>query len=304
MGVGHLSDTRSSRRGIILAGGTGSRLHPVTMAVSKQLVPVYDKPMIYYPLSTLMLAGIREFLVITTPRDRSAFRDLLGDGRQWGLSIDYEVQPSPGGIAQAFLIGADFIDGRPVSLILGDNIFYGQSLSGTLQQAEKRRAGATIFGYYVSDPQRYGVASFDESGAVVGLLEKPERPPSNYAITGVYFYDNEVVEIARGLSPSARRELEITDVNLEYLRRGTLRLEKLGRGTAWLDTGTHNSLLDAANFVRIVEERQGLKVACVEEVAYRMGYIDRAVLSGLAKAFGKSGYGGYLEGILSEQEGA
>ena len=299
-----MNETRSSRKGIILAGGAGSRLHPVTMAVSKQLVPVYDKPMIYYPLSTLMLAGIREFLVITTPRDQAAFGALLGDGSQWGLSIDYAVQPSPGGIAQAFLIGADFIDGRPVSLILGDNIFYGQSLSITLQQAEKRESGATIFGYYVSDPQRYGVARFDETGSVVDLVEKPAQPPSNYAITGVYFYDAEVVQIARGLTPSARRELEITDVNLEYLRRGALRLEKLGRGTAWLDTGTHNSLLDAANFVRIVEERQGLKVACVEEVAYRMGYIDRRDLVRLAKAFVRSGYGEYLEGILQEQEGA
>ena len=293
---------RVRRKGIILAGGAGTRLHPVTMAVSKQLVPIYDKPMVYYPLSTLMLAGIREYLVVTTPRDQAAFRDLLGDGSQWGLSIDYAVQPTPGGIAQALVIGADFIDGRPVSLILGDNIFYGQSLSVILQHAAKRRSGATIFGYYVRDPERYGVAKFDETGAVVDLLEKPARPPSNYAITGVYFYDANVVDIARGLSPSSRGELEITDVNREYLRRGTLRLEKLGRGTAWLDTGTHNSLLDAANFVRIVEERQGLKVACVEEVAYRMGFIDARELASLAKRLAKSGYGDYLARILRERD--
>jgi glucose-1-phosphate thymidylyltransferase len=290
------------RKGIILAGGAGTRLHPVTMAVSKQLVPVYDKPMIYYPLSTLMLAGIREYLVITTPRDEPAFRALLGDGRQWGLAIDYAVQPAPAGIAQAFLIGADFIGGAPVSLILGDNIFYGQSLSIILQHAAKRRAGATIFGYYVKDPERYGVAKFNASGAVVDLVEKPMRPPSNYAITGVYFYDAAVVDVARGLAPSARGELEITDVNREYLRRGNLRLELLGRGTAWLDTGTHDSLLDAANFVRIVEERQGLKVACVEEVAYRMEYIDARQLGRLADGLGKSGYGEYLTRVLGEDE--
>ena len=290
-------------RGIILAGGAGTRLHPVTSAVSKQLLPVYDKPMVYYPLSTLMLAGIREYLVITTPRDQAAFRDLLGDGKQWGIEINYAVQHSPGGIAQAFLLGEDFIDGRPVSLILGDNIFFGQSLSVILQHAAKRRSGATIFGYYVKDPERYGVVKFDDSGAVVDLLEKPARPPSNFAVTGIYFYDAEVVAIARGLSPSSRGELEITDINREYLHRGTLRLEKLGRGTAWLDTGTHSSLLDAANFVRIVEERQGLKVACVEEVAYRMGYISAQELAGLARRLTKSSYGEYLERILGEQDG-
>jgi glucose-1-phosphate thymidylyltransferase len=293
-----------SRKGIILAGGAGTRLHPATMALSKQLVPVYDKPMVYYPLSTLMLAGIREYLVITTPRDQAAFRALLGDGSQWGLSIDYATQPRPEGIAQSLLIGADFIGGNPVTLILGDNIFYGQSLSGVLQRAAKQRSGATIFGYYVSDPQRYGVAKFDSRGKVVDLLEKPARPPSNYAVTGIYYYDREVVEIARDLRPSKRGELEITDVNRAYLRRGTLRLEKLGRGTAWLDTGTHNSLLDAANFVRIVEERQGLKVACVEEVAYRMGFIGARQLGRLAKPLVKSGYGQYLLRVMREKDGA
>jgi glucose-1-phosphate thymidylyltransferase len=290
----------AARRGIILAGGAGTRLHPVTSAVSKQLLPVYDKPMVYYPLSTLMLAGIREYLVISTPRDEGAFRALLGDGSQWGLTVDYAVQPAPDGIAQAFLIGADFIQGAPVSLILGDNIFYGQSLSIILQHAAGRRAGATIFGYYVKDPERYGVAKFDDAGRIADLIEKPARPPSNYAITGIYFYDAEVVDIARGLAPSPRGELEITDVNREYLRRGNLRLELLGRGTAWLDTGTHNSLLDAANFVRIIEERQGLKVACVEEVAYRMGYINERQLRSLAGGLGKSSYGQYLHQVLGE----
>ena len=289
-----------SRKGIILAGGAGTRLHPVTLALSKQMVPVYDKPMVYYPLSTLMLAGIREYLVITTPRDQAAFRDLLGDGSQWGLSIDYAVQPEPKGIAQAFVIGADFVGRSPVSLILGDNIFYGQSLSTTLQRAAARRQGATVFGYYVQDPERYGVARFDAKGQVVDLIEKPSKPPSNYAVTGIYFYDNDVVEIARGLKLSARGELEITDVNKTYLRRGTLCLEKLGRGTAWLDTGTHDALLDASNFVRIVEQRQGLKIACVEEVAFRMGYIDDRQLSELARPLLKSGYGEYLLRVMRE----
>ena len=294
----------ASCKGIILAGGAGTRLHPVTMAVSKQLVPVYDKPMVYYPLSTLMLAGVREFLVITTPQDQGAFRALLRDGRQWGLSIEYAVQPQPTGIAQALLIGADFVGRSRVALILGDNIFYGHSLSIVLQRAAARPSGATIFGYYVSDPERYGVAKFDARGRVVDLLEKPMQPPSNYAVTGVYFYDREAVGIAGGLSHSARGELEITDVNREYLRRGKLRLEKLGRGTAWLDTGTHNSLLDAANFVRIVEERQGLKVACVEEVAYRMGFIDARQLARLAKPLTRSGYGQYLTRVLRDTDGA
>ncbi len=292
----------STRRGIILAGGAGTRLHPVTTAVSKQLLAVYDKPMVYYPLSTLMLAGIREFLVITTPRDQNAFRCLLGDGSQWGISIDYAPQPKPEGIAQAFLIGADFLGRSPASLILGDNIFYGQNLSIVLQRASKRTSGATIFGYYVSDPERYGVVKFDARGKVVGLEEKPARPPSNYAVTGVYFFDSDVVDMARSLSPSARGELEITDLNVAYLRRGDLQLEKFGRGTAWLDTGTHNSLLDAANFVRIVEERQGLKVACVEEVAYRMGFISARQLGRLAKGLTKSGYGQYLQHVLREAE--
>jgi glucose-1-phosphate thymidylyltransferase len=290
----------SSRKGIILAGGVGTRLHPVTLALSKQMVPVYDKPMVYYPLSTLMLAGIRDYLVITTPRDQPAFRDLLGNGGQWGLSIDYAVQPEPNGIAEAFVIGADFIGRSPVALVLGDNIFYGHSLPATLQRAAARRQGATIFGYYVQDPERYGVVRFDAKGQVVDLIEKPSKPPSNYAVTGIYFYDRDVVEIARGLRPSARGELEITDVNRAYLKRGTLRLEKLGRGTAWLDTGTHGSLLDASNFVRIVEERQGLKIACVEEVAFRMGFIDRHQLSRLVQPLVKSGYGEYLRRVLRE----
>ena len=291
---------QQSRKGIILAGGAGTRLHPVTAALSKQLLPVYDKPMVYYPLSTLMLAGIRDFLVISTPRDEAAFRNLLGDGRRWGISIEYAVQPKPQGIAQAFLIGADFIGENPVSLILGDNIFYGQNLSVTLQTASQRSSGATIFGYFVNDPERYGVAKFDANGQVVDLLEKPKSPPSNYAVTGVYFYDQRAVEFARELRPSSRGELEITDLNLAYLRSGTLTLERLGRGTAWLDTGTHGSLLDAANFVRIVEERQGLKIACVEEIAYRMGFVDGQQLQELARSFSNSGYGRYLLQILRE----
>lgn len=291
---------RHSRKGIILAGGAGTRLHPVTAALSKQLLPVYDKPMVYYPLSTLMLAGIREFLVISTPRDEAAFRALLGDGGRWGISIEYAVQPEPEGIAQALLIGAEFIGENPVSLILGDNIFYGQNLSVTLQTASRRDSGATIFGYFVNDPERYGVAKFDADGRLVDLLEKPKPPPSNYAVTGVYFYDQRAVEFARELRPSGRGELEITDLNRAYLESGALTLQKLGRGTAWLDTGTHGSLLDAANFVRIVEQRQGLKIACVEEIAYRMGFIDGRQLQELAISFGNSGYGQYLLQILRE----
>jgi glucose-1-phosphate thymidylyltransferase len=287
-----------ARKGIILAGGAGTRLHPITKAVSKQLVPVYDKPMIYYPLSTLMLAGISDILVISTPQDQPAFRKLLGDGRQWGISIAYAKQPRPEGIAQAFLIGADFIGRSPVALILGDNIFYGQSLSLLLQKVS-RRSGATIFGYYVNDPERYGVAQFDARGRLVDLIEKPAHAPSNYAVTGLYFYDADVVRIAHRLEPSARSELEITDVNREYLRSGRLKLEKLGRGSAWLDTGTHDSLLDAGLFVRIVEERQGLKIACVEEVAYRMGFIGSRRLRTLAAPLEKSGYGRYLLKLLS-----
>jgi glucose-1-phosphate thymidylyltransferase len=292
--------TRGSRKGIVLAGGAGTRLHPVTLAVSKQLVPVYDKPMIYYPLSTLMLAGIREMLLISTPHDAPAFQSLLRDGSQWGLSIQYAIQERPAGIAQAFVIGADFIANDPVTLVLGDNIFYGQNLSQTLQTAAARRRGATVFGYYVRDPARYGVARFGARGRVVDILEKPARPPSNYAITGLYFYDADVVGIASTLKPSARGELEITDVNRRYLERGRLQLVKFSRGSAWLDTGTHESLLDASMFVRIVEERQGLKIACVEEIAYRMGYIGSRQLRKLAGPLAKSGYGEYLERVLAD----
>ncbi|MEQ1579270.1 MAG: glucose-1-phosphate thymidylyltransferase RfbA [Steroidobacteraceae bacterium] len=289
-----------SRKGIILAGGSGTRLHPVTHSVSKQLLPVYDKPMIYYPLATLMLAGIRDYLIITTPRDQAAFQELLGDGTDWGLNIQYAAQPRPEGLAQAFVIGADFVGSDPVALILGDNIFYGHSLSESLQKASERTSGATVFGYYVNDPERYGVARFDNEGRVVELIEKPKQAPSNYAITGVYFYDARVVDLARALRPSARGELEITDLNNVYLREGELTLERLGRGCAWLDTGTHASLLDAGNFVRIVEERQGLKIACVEEVAYRMKFIGADQLARLAEPLKKSGYGEYLLRVLAD----
>ena len=298
-----MTDTNSTnrpRKGIILAGGSGTRLHPVTHSVSKQLLPVYDKPMIYYPLATLMLAGIRDYLIITTPRDQAAFIELLGDGSAWGLNIQYAAQPRPEGLAQAFLIGADFVGSDPVALILGDNIFYGHSLSDSLQKASERTAGATVFGYYVNDPERYGVARFDKDGRVVELIEKPKQAPSNFAITGIYFYDAKVVDLARSLKPSTRGELEITDLNNLYLHRGELSLERLGRGSAWLDTGTHASLLDAGNFVRIVEERQGLKIACVEEVAYRMKYIDAQQLARLAEPLKKSGYGEYLLRVLAD----
>jgi glucose-1-phosphate thymidylyltransferase len=289
-----------ARKGIILAGGAGTRLHPITMSLSKQLLPVYDKPMIYYPLATLMSAGIREYLIITTARDKEAFRDLLGTGEQWGLSFDYIVQPEPNGIAQALILGEAFLDGAPSALILGDNIFYGANLTALLQSAAKQQVGATVFGYYVHDPERYGVVRFDSEGRVTDLLEKPKAPPSNYAVTGIYFYDNRASALAKALTPSARGEFEITDLNRAYLRLGDLRVERLGRGTAWLDTGTHNSLLDAGVFVRIIEERQGLKIACVEEIAWREGFIDTARLVKLAGPLAKSGYGEYLLRIVKE----
>ena len=284
-------------KGIILAGGAGSRLYPLTHGVSKQLMPVYDKPMIYYPLSTLMLTGIREILVITTPQDRAAFERLLGDGSHLGLEISHAVQPEPGGLAQAFLIGEEFIDDSPVCLALGDNIFYGHALPELLGRAVSRAEGATVFGYYVGDPQNYGVVEFDESQRVIGIEEKPAEPKSNYAVTGLYFYDPDVVEIAKSLKPSKRGELEITDVNRRYLERDKLYVEMLGRGFAWLDTGTHAALADATNFVRVIEERQALKVACPEEIAYRMGYIDAAHLEALARPLLKNDYGAYLMAI-------
>jgi glucose-1-phosphate thymidylyltransferase len=289
-----------SYKGIILAGGSGTRLHPLTSTVSKQLMAVYDKPMIYYPLATLMLAGIREILIITTPRDQNAFIDLLGDGSQWGIDLSYTVQPSPDGLAQAFLLGAEFIGNSPATLILGDNIFYGGGFTQKLQNAASRKQGASVFAYYVHDPERYGVVSFDADGVAYDIEEKPARPRSHYAVTGLYFYDNDVVDIARSIRPSARGELEITDVNMAYLKRGDLNVEVMSRGTAWLDTGTHNSLLDAANFIRVVEERQGLKIACPEEVAYRMGYISAEELLALAAPLEKSGYGYYLRALLND----
>ncbi len=288
------------RKGIILAGGAGTRLHPITLSQSKQLLPVYDKPMIYYPLATLMAAGIREFLIITTPRDTVAFRDLLGSGRQWGITFEYAAQPEPNGIAQALIIAEPFLDGAPSALILGDNIFYGANLSDLLQSASARTSGATVFGYYVHDPERYGVVQFGADGKVVDLVEKPPKPPSNYAVTGIYFYDENAPAMTRHIQASPRGELEITDLNRAYLRAGRLHVERLGRGTAWLDTGTHNSLLDAGVFVRIIEERQGLKVACVEEVAWRMGFIDGTQLKSLATPLQKSGYGEYLLRIMRD----
>lgn len=288
------------RKGILLAGGSGTRLHPITSVISKQLMPVYDKPMIYYPLSVLMLAGIRDILVITTPHDQAAFRALLGDGSQWGLAIDYAVQPSPDGLAQAFHIGAEFVSGGPSALVLGDNIFHGAGLGALLQRANARPNGATVFGYHVADPERYGVVSFDSSGRADTLEEKPTSPKSNYAVTGLYFYDERVVEFAHATKPSSRGELEITDVNRLYLEAGDLNVEVMGSGYAWLDTGTHASLLDAAMFTRIVEDRQGLKICCPEEVAWRMGFVDDQELVALAAPLRKSGYGEYLLKIVNE----
>jgi len=285
-------------KGIILAGGSGSRLHPLTLSVSKQLMPVYDKPMIYYPLSVLMLAGIRQILIITTPQDQAAFQFLLGDGQQWGLEIEYAVQPSPDGLAQAFTIGETFIGNSSVALILGDNIFYGHGMEQMLQHAVCQKQGATVFGYYVRDPERYGVVTFDKNGLAIDLEEKPTQPQSNYAVTGLYFYDNKVVEYARQIKPSARGELEITDINKCYLQQNTLTVEVMGRGFAWLDTGTHDSLLAAANFIQVIEERQGLKVACIEEIAYHKGYITADELEQLARSLSKNGYGQYLLELL------
>jgi glucose-1-phosphate thymidylyltransferase len=287
-------------KGIILAGGSGTRLHPLTRSTSKQLLPVYNKPMIYYPLSSLMLAGIRDVLIITTPQDQAGFQRLLEDGRDFGLSIRYAVQPSPDGLAQAFIIGGDFVGRDPVALALGDNIFYGAGFSEALQSAAAQTDGATVFGYQVRDPERYGVVEFDAEGRAIGLEEKPKQPKSSFAVTGLYFFDNQVVEIAHNLKPSPRGELEITDVNLEYLRRGQLRVQRLGRGIAWLDTGTHESLVQASNFIQAVEERQGLMVGCLEEIAYRMDYITADELDRLARGMRGSTYGQYLLHVLEE----
>ncbi len=286
-------------KGIILAGGAGTRLHPITLSVSKQLLPVYDKPMIYYPLSTLMMAGIKDILVITTPRDNPLFKDLLSDGSQWGINIEYAVQDHPGGLAEAFLIGEQFIDNEPCCLILGDNLFFGHDLRQLLRRAAQKTSGATVFGYWVRDPERYGVAEFNQEGQVVSLEEKPVKPKSNYAVTGLYFYDGKVCELAKTLEPSTRGELEITDLNKLYLDQGELELSRLGRGMAWLDTGTHDSLLEAAAFVETIEKRQGLKICCPEEIAWRQGWLDSGKLRTMGEALSKNGYGQYLLDLLT-----
>lgn len=289
-------------KGIILAGGSGTRLHPATLAISKQLLPVFDKPMIYYPLSTLMLAGIRDILIISTPQDTPRFQQLLGDGRAWGLNLQYAVQPSPDGLAQAFIIGREFIGDSSSALVLGDNIFYGHTFHDQLSAASRANEGATVFAYHVRDPERYGVVEFDAKGCAISLEEKPKHPRSNYAVTGLYFYDNEVVDIAASLQPSPRGELEITDVNRIYLERGKLSVEMMGRGYAWLDTGTHESLLEASHFIQTIEHRQGLKIACPEEIAFRKGFIDAEQLARLAAPLLKSGYGSYLMQVLNDKE--
>jgi len=291
----------TTRKGLILAGGAGTRLHPATLSVSKQLLPIYDKPMIYYPLTTLLLAGIRDILIISTPQDTPRFEQLLGDGSKWGINLQYAVQPSPDGLAQAFIIGADFIGDSDSALVLGDNIFYGHDFHEILGNADRRSAGATVFAYHVHDPERYGVAEFDLSGKVLSLEEKPKQPKSNYAVTGIYFYDNQVVDLARNLKPSPRGELEITDLNRLYLERGQLDVEIMGRGYAWLDTGTHDSLLEAGQFIATIEKRQGLKVACPEEIAFRQGWITPSQLEALAQPLAKNGYGQYLLRLLAEK---